>query len=73
MYDCDMRLVFRAASALLSLVILLGIVVLLLARTGTLGPSPVEVVLLDSLLVAIPLAAVLALIAGVVHLRRRNR
>jgi hypothetical protein len=73
MYDFDTRLVFRTASALLALVLLVGAVVLLLARTGVLGPSPAEVMLLDALLVAIPLAAVLAVLAGVLHLRRRNR
>jgi hypothetical protein len=72
MYGFDTRLVFRAASALLALVLLVGAVVLLLARTGVLRPSPAEVALLDALLVAIPLAAVLAVLAGALHLRRRD-
>jgi hypothetical protein len=48
MYDFDTRLIFRVASALLALVLLVGAVVLLLARTGMLGPSPAEVALHDA-------------------------
>jgi hypothetical protein len=72
MYGFDTRLVFLAASLLVAVVLLIGAVVLLLARAGVLGPSPAELMLLDALLVAIPLAAVLAVLAGVLHLLGRR-